>query len=268
MNCVFCKQSSNNSKSVEHIVPESLGNTRYILPKGIVCDKCNQYFAVKIEQHLLEIPFFKSSRHRLNIVSKKGEIPPDKGFSISPKSEVEFHKSKKGEKSVSFKETNAVKKIQSRNKVEVLIPVFAKADHNNVYLSKFLGKLAIEALALSSLEKKLNLDDEVNIECLEPLKKYVRASHKNEFWPYYERILFTPEQGFLDSENEFQRIIFSMKFIYTEEKFLFHQFLLFGTEYTIDLTNRTNETIFNWLSNNNFRSPVLESAIMSANYEF
>lgn len=261
MTCIFCKQSSVKSKSVEHIVPESLGNTKYVLPKGIVCDKCNQYFAIKIEQQLLEIPFFKSSRYSLDIVSKKGKIPPGKGFSISPESEVEFHKSKNGDKSISFKDNNAVQKIQKRKNVKVFIPVFGKAEHNNVYLSKFLGKLAIEALALSSLEKKLNLDDEVNIECLEPLKKYVRASHKNEFWPYYERILFTPEQGFLDSENEFQQIIFSMKFIYTEEKLLFHQFLLFGTEYTIDLTNRTIETILNWLSKNDFRSPVLESAI-------
>lgn len=26
MNCIFCKKDSTNSKSVEHIIPESFGN--------------------------------------------------------------------------------------------------------------------------------------------------------------------------------------------------------------------------------------------------
>ena len=32
MKCLFCKQSSTDTKSVEHVVPESLGNTKFILP--------------------------------------------------------------------------------------------------------------------------------------------------------------------------------------------------------------------------------------------
>ena len=38
MKCLFCKQSSTDTKSVEHVVPESLGNTKFILPLGYVCD--------------------------------------------------------------------------------------------------------------------------------------------------------------------------------------------------------------------------------------
>lgn len=51
MKCIFCKDSSDNSTSVEHIIPESLGN-KDILPKGIVCDSCNNYFAVKKKSKL------------------------------------------------------------------------------------------------------------------------------------------------------------------------------------------------------------------------
>ena len=49
MRCLFCKQDSSNTKSVEHIIPESLGNKTLILPRGYVCDKCNNYFAIKVE---------------------------------------------------------------------------------------------------------------------------------------------------------------------------------------------------------------------------
>ncbi len=46
----FCKQCSDLSNSVEHIIPESLGNKNHVLPKGIVCDRCNNYFTLKIEK--------------------------------------------------------------------------------------------------------------------------------------------------------------------------------------------------------------------------
>ena len=51
MRCIFCKKDSCNSRSVEHILPESLGNEEHILPAGIVCDRCNNYFASSVEQN-------------------------------------------------------------------------------------------------------------------------------------------------------------------------------------------------------------------------
>lgn len=54
MRCIFCKNDSGNSTSCEHIIPESLGNTTQILPPGVVCDKCNNYFSRKVEKPFLE----------------------------------------------------------------------------------------------------------------------------------------------------------------------------------------------------------------------
>jgi len=36
MQCIFCHKDSSTSKSVEHIIPESLGNKHHFLPKGYV----------------------------------------------------------------------------------------------------------------------------------------------------------------------------------------------------------------------------------------
>jgi hypothetical protein len=82
MKCIFCKEDSQNSKSVEHIVPESMGNKTHILAKGVVCDKCNQYFSRKVEKKVLEKSFFTNLRHRNGIESKKRKIP--KGKAIIP----------------------------------------------------------------------------------------------------------------------------------------------------------------------------------------
>src|SRR5687768_18410135 len=102
MDCLFCERSSIDSKSVEHIIPESLGNTVYILPVGVVCDKCNNYFSREIEGPLLSHNFFRQKRHCLGILSKKGRIPDEKGFIIDPvDAEVAFSKDKNGKSSVS-----------------------------------------------------------------------------------------------------------------------------------------------------------------------
>ena len=80
MRCIFCKRESSDSKSVEHIIPESLGNKEHILGNGIVCTKCNQYFSLKIEKPVLEKPYFVSVRHRNLIESKKNRIPIERAF--------------------------------------------------------------------------------------------------------------------------------------------------------------------------------------------
>ncbi|TQI66816.1 HNH endonuclease [Clostridium sp. KNHs216] len=81
MRCLFCKQDSSNSKSVEHIIPESLGNTTSILPKGVICDKCNNYFARKVEQPFMESIDILTLRFREAIPDKRGLVPPINGFS-------------------------------------------------------------------------------------------------------------------------------------------------------------------------------------------
>lgn len=75
MHCIFCKGESSASRSVEHILPESLGNTEHVLPLGVVCDGCNNYFASKIEQPLLEDPYLREQCSLAGILSKKGNLP-------------------------------------------------------------------------------------------------------------------------------------------------------------------------------------------------
>ncbi len=75
MRCIFCKNTSAESKSVEHIIPESLGNTAHTLPPGIVCDKCNQYFALKVEKPVLDSSVFRSLRSTMDVPNKKRRIP-------------------------------------------------------------------------------------------------------------------------------------------------------------------------------------------------
>jgi len=73
--CIFCKADSGGSTSVEHIIPESLGNEAHTLPPGVVCDRCNNYFGLKIEKPLLDSGTFRFLRGAMRIPSKKGRVP-------------------------------------------------------------------------------------------------------------------------------------------------------------------------------------------------
>lgn len=75
MRCIFCKRESSTSRSVEHIIPESLGNVEHVLPVGAVCDGCNQYFARKVERQILASPMFQLLRANMAIPNKRGRVP-------------------------------------------------------------------------------------------------------------------------------------------------------------------------------------------------
>lgn len=55
--------------SLEHIVPRSLGNIHYILPKGQVCRKCNNKFA-RYESAVLTSARWMKTRKRHGLVRK------------------------------------------------------------------------------------------------------------------------------------------------------------------------------------------------------
>lgn len=80
----------NNCKSEEHIIPKSLGNEEMILPKGIICDSCNNYFAREIEKPFLENETIKLLRTFHTTPSRKGNIPPLEIFVNHEISNFEF----------------------------------------------------------------------------------------------------------------------------------------------------------------------------------
>ena len=69
--CLFCGTTQGPFESIEHPIPESMGNDDTFLPKGFVCDSCNQYFGSKVEQPIMASPPFNVERVRASIKTKK-----------------------------------------------------------------------------------------------------------------------------------------------------------------------------------------------------
>ncbi len=145
MQCVFCHKDSSNSKSIEHIIPESLGNKEHILPKGYVCDECNHYFAIKIENELLSQPYFVSMRFRNEILTKKGKLVRQKmAFPEAMKSTDVVMQTTENGIIASFDDDELYEAIKAGKTKTMIGPYIPKPECPNVIMSRFLAKCAYE----------------------------------------------------------------------------------------------------------------------------
>ena len=71
--CLFC-QSAEPFSTVEHIIPESLGNDELFL-RDEVCDTCQAYFGKEVEKFVLEKTPVAFWRTLLGIRTKRGRLP-------------------------------------------------------------------------------------------------------------------------------------------------------------------------------------------------
>ena len=72
--CIIC-QRIHIDETVEHIIPSSLGNEYYVLPRGLVCSKCNNKIA-RLENRVLSSEPFINERSRLGNIVDRPEITP------------------------------------------------------------------------------------------------------------------------------------------------------------------------------------------------
>ncbi|NAS89853.1 hypothetical protein C4E24_09030 [ANME-1 cluster archaeon AG-394-G21] len=75
--CIFCKTTDGNFSTVEHVIPESIGNETLLLPRGYVCNKCNNEISNLEQDFVNSVPI---SAHRIfcGSVGKKGKFPSAK----------------------------------------------------------------------------------------------------------------------------------------------------------------------------------------------
>jgi hypothetical protein len=73
--CIFCLETDRPFTGVEHILPESLGNTELVLPRGIVCDSCNNGPLSAVDQTFLDFVPIALIRVTRGVPTKSGGFP-------------------------------------------------------------------------------------------------------------------------------------------------------------------------------------------------
>ena len=64
--CIICN-ATDNRETVEHIIPQSLGNEYYVLPKGVICFNCNNRIA-KVEYRVVSSSVFMDQRIKYKLI--------------------------------------------------------------------------------------------------------------------------------------------------------------------------------------------------------
>jgi hypothetical protein len=170
--CVFC-HSSENFNSVEHIVPESLGNDCLVLEKGWVCDVCNNLFS-GIENRVLSDSVISVQKVLLGKRNKKGR--PGKSNFLG----VTLHSVPDHERKI-YVETESAEKlfrygINVNGRNQIRIPVHSDRCED---ISKMLLKIGVE---LSAVGKHLGEGDFM----FDPEKAVDFLLGKNKIpWPYF-----------------------------------------------------------------------------------
>jgi hypothetical protein len=255
MRCLFCKQDSSNSKSVEHIIPESLENTTLVLPKGVVCDKCNNYFARKVEQPFLESIDIRALRFREAIPNKRGIIPPLDGI-LNGDIPIKVHNPFPGIL-LFAKERDAIIAIDSEHTDITKIPHLGKIitpafvdemiPQNTTIISRFVAKIALESMALRLSEHEGGLDYLIDESAYDPIRGYVRFGNA-ENWACNIRRLYDMDKLWRDNiGNQYQNVHESDFLLIPVDNsidilndnpvlaYLFFIFAVFGLEFVINM---------------------------------
>jgi HNH endonuclease len=259
MKCIWCKQNSDSSKSVEHILPESLGNQTHTLPRGWVCDQCNNYFSRKIEQPFLESYYGRAIRFEATIPNKKGRVPPLTGIHFQSSLAIEAVRSlHDGSISIgALKEADAPNWIDAitQNKRGTLILPTATEPENNRTLSRFIAKVALEVLASKCIEIDGWNDEIVNQLVLEEIRQYVRFNKPSSLWPIYIRKIYPHGTMFTEEGHSFG-VLNEWTILVTRDQEYFAVIAIFGIEYSINLGGPELDGYISWLQENDNKSPL------------
>lgn len=241
MSCLFCITGT-DFNSVEHIIPESMGNDDLIL-KGEVCDKCQNFFS-HIENYVLRNTPVGFWRTFLGIKTK-GRKLPSVDFIKKENSKGVFPDFHEKHDNIGFKSHDDFStELLITNFLDNYINENGEGRLNYVItpkmifeLGRFLGKIGIELIcSYDSVFARSNEFDE--------LRKYVRQGTQKELWTLFHSSIGKIESLFLFEETEDQLkeniVCYSYSLKQIEKYFVLN--LIVGTDSWIICLNHNNPT--------------------------
>jgi hypothetical protein len=262
--CIFCKSNSAPFTSLEHIVSESLGNTEHVLLRGVVCDGCNNYFAIKVEGPILGSDFFQQARHRNVIPNKRKRIPIQNLISFPDALPLEMGFAKDGSKYLAAADESFSDKFVHRvlNSSQLTATFLVAEKPPSRLFSRFLLLMGLEYLAHRMLPVCDGiLKDHINNKALDEARRYSRFNEGNSDWPYHECVLYPEDAPFTDSEIGLPfDVPHEFTLLYTDGMEMYFVIAIFGIQYTINLGGPEIDGFLKWLSENSNASPLYLSS--------
>lgn len=261
--CIWCRRKppSATFKSESHVLPECVGNERQqVLPQGIVCDDCNNYFGTKVEPTLIDDPIFKTVVGILQLRDENSEFVYE--HSPSGVHRVVYIETKVSGNKVTVATQYKIKGQPSKPYDDRSIPPKSK-DYDKrslAFLSRAVHKIAFESLAHSLFVK--NSVEIVNMK-FEEIDVFDSRFNAIRRWVRYgepqgsvRAVLRLQKIGEVKSQEE----LFEWKMLlYGFQHWLRCELDLFGDWYIVSLTspsNKVDNDLKSWVKRTKFDHPV------------
>lgn len=223
--CIFCLNEGDIFHTIEHIVPESLGNTDDIL-RNSVCDKCQNYFGKEIENYILSKTPFGFWRTLMGTPNKKGKTPQ---FNPSQNSESrgiisDFHPLTDSGITIHPAESESIVEVSIEDEKMLNDIITGKKNQFRVvmtpkmiiYIGRFLGKIALEYWCKE-------FGDDVFRKDFNELRDYVRKGTTKHIWPILHSELVENLATYRPiNTHEEQAILYAYRFYQIEKVILFN----------------------------------------------
>ena len=250
--CLFCKKTCDLSKSVEHILPESLGNTQHVLPSGVVCDGCNNYFARKVEDPFLNSGAVRALRASQGVKNKRRRLVGQAAIMMG-QHPVTLYTPHDAMGIIDVPTSEGVRAILGAERGTLIFPATQEPPPDDV-TSRFLAKVALEAMALRGLEACLDLDYLIDEPQLDLLRCHARRGEPRS-WPYSHRRIYDVDKAWRDPDGIHQRV-HEHDFLVTEHSEYFFVLAIFGLEFAINLGGPEIDGYARWLAAHDHISPL------------
>jgi hypothetical protein len=251
MRCIFCRTNSSGSRSVEHVIPESLGNKRHVLRPGIVCDKCNNYFARKVEKPFLDLPSIRTLRFHQLIESKNGSVPPIVG-AITPGFPARVTRLPRHDLTSILVSPRALTEIAQSKSAQLILPREIPIPVGQV-TSRFMAKIALESMAARLAQFPEGLAYICNETQLDPLRDHARRGRIPQ-WPVKTRRIYDADAAVMGPHGALVQIVHESDFLVTPAGEWYFVLALFGLEFAINLGGPEISGYEQWLTEHNHAS--------------
>lgn len=239
--CIWCLRTIPQVKftSDSHVLPKCVGNLdKQVLPKGIVCDKCNNFFSHSVEPALIADPTF----HVLAVILKIRH--PDKGSFFRCRIFDDEHKSATGE----HQEIHIENSVSSK-KLRMMIDYRTQGEIIRTYdlaelalLSRAIYKIAFESYVWHKVVNKDSLPFDILDENFKNVRNWVRYGEPQK----YVRPVLRLRQ-FSSAKGEW------VTYIWGFQNSIMVEVDLFGDWYATDLVSqneRALDTLREWAKKN------------------
>lgn len=254
MRCVYCKTSSDRSKGVEHVVPESLGNHTMVLRRGVVCDGCNNYFSREVEGLFLNAPAMQLLRHEQRLVSKRGRIPAVRALAPGVGEATMHAPTASLPRRVMFDSQEQAYRWLLRGDHGRLLTEQVMTPAPQTVTSRFLAKVAIGCLAHRLMDFEGGLDYLVSETKLDRLRDHARRG-TDQSWPVSVRRIYPANARWQEGQQVTQRI-WELDIFQDEDGYLYSILVLFGVEFAIHIGDPDISGYLRWLLLHSGQSPL------------